>query len=204
MIRALSAALLLAAVSASAAPLALPSFETAARDLQMSVRNLRAASVKSLASDIGPRLDAMSWDLQRVQQDSSRLRGDLRFIMYRVNAAQSGRRDPNLGWDLQRFNQDLSAMARNSEFRLMDLRSLSAQAQKDPGLVAPAQRLVEAARWLKSETGWLIFDAGFDTSALMRAGYPMEGMDLDRNSRDLDQNSQELQSEAERLLAKVR
>lgn len=205
MVRALSAALLLAATSASAAPLALPSFEAAAFQLQTSVKALRAASVKALGADIGPRLDSMAWDLQRSQQDSTRLRDDLRYLMTRVNAGQpGGQPDQNLRWDLQRLNQDLSMLARDSQWRLNDLRSLSAQAQKDPNLVAHASRLVDAARWLKNETNWLAFDARFAYSDLMRAGYSFEGMDLDRCSRDVDQGAQDLQSEAERLLAKVR
>lgn len=206
MVRALSAALLLAATSASAAPLALPSFEAAAFQLQASVKALRAASVKALGADIGPQLDSLAWDLQRFQQDAARMRSDLRFVMNRVNAGRpgNGQPDPNLRWDLQRFNQDLSSMSRDAQWRLNDLRTLSAQAQKDPGLAARAQRVVDAARWLKNDTNWLAFDARFAYSDLMRAGYSFEGMDLDRYSRDLDQSAADLQSEAERLLAKVR
>ena len=205
MIRALSAALLLAASSASAAPLALPSFEAAAAQLQTTVKALRAASVKAMGADIGAQLDSMSWDFQRAEQDSSRLRDDLRFLMTRVDTTPpGGRQDPNLSWDLQRFNQDLQTLAQDSRFRLNDLRSLSAQAQKDPALVAHAQRLDDAARGLAATVKWMTFDARFDTGDLMRAGFSMESMDLDRNSRDLDQGSQDLQAEADRLLAKVR
>lgn len=205
MVRALSAALLLAATSASAAPLALPSFEAAAFQLQTSVKALRAASVKALSADIGPQLDSLSWDLQRSAQDASRMRDNLRFLMTRVNTRRPGApADQNLTWDLQRFNQDLQTLAQDSQWRLNDLRSLSAQAQKDPNLVARAQNLDNAARALKSMTNWLVFDVRFDTMDLSRAGYTFESMDLDRYSRDADQNAQDLQNEADRLLAKVR
>jgi hypothetical protein len=207
MIRALCAVLLLAA-SASAAPLALPSFESSARDLQASLAAARAASIKTLSSDIGPRLDAMAWDLRTAQQDVSRLRGDLRWLMRRVGSGRGGdpRRGPggDVRWDLQRFNQNLADLSRNAQWRLNDLYALSAQAPKDPELVAHVQRLIDSARWLQSETNQLTFDARFDAFQLMTAGYALESMDLDRNSRDLDRSAQDLQAAGERLLAKVR
>jgi hypothetical protein len=214
MVRVLSLGLMLAATSASAAPLALPSFENAAAELRANVAALRAAAVKEKAADIGPRLDQMAWDVQRDQQDCQRLRRELSFLLSRLrNGGRGGRPGPgngrggpdqNLRWEFQRFNQDLQRVVRGAQWRLSDLRGLSAEAQKDPALVGPAQRLSDAARWLKSDTGWLVSDARFAYFDLMRAGLTFEGMDLDRNSRDLDQSSQDLQSEADRLLAKVR
>ena len=206
MARTLFAALLFAAMSASAAPLALPSFEAAALQLQTTVKALSAASAKARGSDVGPRLDNMAWDLQNSQRDFARLRGDLRFLMNRLNSRRPGNGwpDQTLRWDIQRFNQDLAARSRDAQWRLDELRSLSAQAQKDPNLVGPAARLLDASRYLKDETNWLAFDAGFDYSDMMRAGLSFEGMDLDRNARDIDQNAAQLQSEGERLLAKVR
>ena len=206
MVQALFAALLFAAAPASAAaPLALPSFESAAFQLQASVKAMRAAQVQAKSADIGPRLDSMSWDLQRAAQDVERMRDDLRLLMTRVDTIPPGGRvDPNLGWDLQRFNQDLDSLAGDGRFRLNDLNVIAAQAEKDPSLVGRAQNLVNAAGGLKSDTKWLVFDVGFDVSDLMRAGFGMEEMDLDRNSRELDQNASDLQSGAERVLAKVR
>ncbi|MDE2144193.1 MAG: hypothetical protein KGL74_02230 [Elusimicrobia bacterium] len=204
MIRALSAAMLLAAVSVSAAPPALPSFEAAAGQIQNTVAALRAASAKASSTGIGARLDSMAWDLQNAQQDVSRQRSDLRFLMSRVNGAQPGQPDQNLRWELQRLNQDLASLARDAGWRLDELRSLSAQAQKDPTLVGPATRLTDAARWLKSETNWLTFDARFASIGLLRAGLTFESMDLDRNGRDLDDNAAQLQTGADALLAKVR
>jgi hypothetical protein len=210
MVRALSAALLLAATSASAAPLALPSFENAAAELRANVAALRASALKDKGADIGPRLTQMAWDVERTQQDCQRLRRELGWLMSRVRGVRPGPGngrggpDQNLRWELQRFNQDLARLTRDAQWRLNDLRGLSAEAQKDPALVAPAQRLVDSARWQKSETGWLISDARFAYFDLMRAGFTFEGMDLDRNSRDLDQAASDLQSESDRLLAKVR
>ena len=201
MVRALSAALLLAATSASAAPLAMPSFESSILEIQNSVKTLRTASFKKLSSDIGPRLDSMSWDLQRAQQETTRMRDELRFLLSRVRSNQP---DPNIRWDFQRYNQYLSVLARDGQWRLSELRSLSAQAQKDSSLVAPAQHLASAAGWLKNETNWLTFDVRFATFDLMRAGLTFESMDLDRASRDFDQNAQDLKAESDRLLAKVR
>ncbi|NNN04353.1 MAG: hypothetical protein HKL90_00485 [Elusimicrobia bacterium] len=205
MIRGLSAALLLAATSVSAAPLALPSFENAASQLQATVKAQRAASVKTMGADIGAGLDSLSWDLQTSAQDAARMRDDLRLLITRVDTRAPGApADQTLTGDLQRFNQDLQSLAQDSQFRLNDLRSLSAQAQKDPNLVAHAQNLDNAARGLASTTKWLVFDVGFDTADLSRAGYTFESMDLDRYSRDADQSAQDLQNEADRLLAKVR
>ena len=201
MVRALSAALLLAATSASAAPLALPSFESSLQELQISMKTMRTVSFKKLSSDIGPRLDSMSWDLQRAQQETTRMRDELRFLLSRVRSNQP---DPNLRWDFQRYNQYLSVLARDGQWRLSELRSLSVQAQKDPALVAPAQHLASAAGWLKNETNWLTFDVRFASFDLMRAGLTFESMDLDRASRDFDQNAQDLKAESDRLLAKVR
>lgn len=206
MVRALFAALLFASASAAAAaPLALPSFETAAFQLQAAVKAMRASQVQAKGADIGPRLDSMSWDLQRAAQDVERMRGDLRLLMTRVNTIPPGGRvDPNLGWELQRFNQELDSLARDGQFRLNDLNVLAAQAEKDPSLVGRAQNLVNAASGLKSDANWLVFDVRFDVPDLMRAGFSFEEMDLDRFSRDLDRNASDLQSGTERLLAKVR
>ncbi|PIR15516.1 MAG: hypothetical protein COV48_13890, partial [Elusimicrobia bacterium CG11_big_fil_rev_8_21_14_0_20_64_6] len=112
--------------------------------------------------------------------------------------------DPSLRWDIQRFTRDLAQLARDTQWRLSDLRNLTAQAEKDETLVSPATRLLNAARQFKSETNWLGMDARFAHFDFIRAGYTFEGMDLDRNSRDLDSNAQDLQTEADRLLAKVR
>lgn len=217
MVRSLSLALVLAATSASAAPLALPSFENAAAQLHATVSALRASALKRKGADIGPRLNQMAWDVERSQQDVSRLRRELGFLLNRVRSGGNrpgnprdprhpgnGQPDQNLRWEFQRFNQDLARVARDGQWRLSDLRGLTAQAEKDPTLVVPAQRLVDSARWLKSETNWLANDARFAYFELIRAGLSFEGMDLDRNSRDLDQGAQDLQAEADRLLAKVR
>ena len=201
MVRALCAVLLLAAASASAAPLALPNFEFAAAQIQTTVKTMRATQLQARSADIGPRLDAMAWDLQRAQQESMRMRDELRYLL---NPVRSNQADPNIRWDFQRYNQYLSQLARDGQWRLNELRALSSQAQKDPNLAAPAQRLLSAAGWLKNETNWLTFDVRFAYFDLMRAGLTFEGMDLDRNSRDFDQNARDLNSEAERLLAKVR
>ena len=164
MVRFLTAALLLSAVSASASP-AIPSFEFSVANIQASVAALRANQVKAKSGNIGPRLDSMAWDLQRSERDASQLRSDLRFLLSRVRRqgsapsrpGQPGQpSDPNLRWDVQRFTRDLAQLTRDSQWRLNDLRSLSAQAEKDEALVSPATRLLESARRFKSETNWLL------------------------------------------------
>ncbi len=206
MVRILSAALLFAATSASAAaPLALPSFESAAFQVQASVKAMRAAQVQAKGADIGPRLDSMAWDFQRAAQDVEGMRTDLRLLITRVDARRPGGPvDPRLEWDLQSFNQNLDSLGGDGRFRLDDLNAIAAQAEKDPGLVARAQNLVDAASGLKSDTHWLVFDVGFDVSDLMSAGFSLEETDLDRFSRALDQNAADLQSAAQRVLSKVR
>lgn len=199
---------LLAASSASAATLALPSFENAAAGLHAQVRALRAAQVKAASSDIGPRLDSMSWDLQRDENDARRLQSDLRFLLGRLRNGQpgDGRRgqDPYARMDLQRFIRDVAAVARDAQWRRDDLRALSSRAEKDPTLVGPATNLSKAARSLKSSTNWLLTDARFAYFDLIRAGFSFEAMDLDRSTRDLDGVAQDLSTDADALLAKVR
>ena len=208
MVRILSAALLLAAVSASASP-AIPSFEASMANIQAAIATSHVAQLKVKAGNIGPQLSSLAWDLERADQDANRMRNDLRWLLQRVRSyqrPQNGRpdMDPSLRWDVQRLTQDLSRMARDAQWRLMDLRNLSAQAEKDETLVGPASRVADAARRLKNDTNWLVSDARFGYFDLMRAGFTFEGMDLDRDSRDLDSRAQDLQNEAEKLLAKVR
>lgn len=213
MIRILSAVLMLAAVSASATP-AIPSFEFSAAQLQTTIAALRAAQVKAKGANSGPQISALTWDLERYERDISRMRNDLRWIQQRLRRqgnAQPGRpgqpgqpNDPSLRWDIQRLTRDLAQTSRDAQWRLNDLRFLISSAEKDETLVAPASRLVDAARRFKSEVNWFAMDARFAYFDFMRAGFTFEGMDLDRNSRDVDTNAQALQSEADRLLAKVR
>lgn len=208
MVRTLTVALLALSTAASAAPgapLALPSFENAAAALHAAVRAQRAAAVKTLDAGTAQRLDSLDWDLQRSRQDANRLRDELRWLMSRVRSPRPGQPDPNLRWELQGLVRDLDRVARDARWRLDDLRAISSQvSQKDPALVAPAQRVVSDAGWLQSDAHWFVFDAGFASPELMRAGYAFESMDLDRNARDLDQVTRDLQSEAQRLLDKVR
>lgn len=211
MVRALSAALLLCATASSAAP-SLPSFEGSVAEIHAAVAALRAGRVKKMAADIGPQLNSMSWDLERADQDASRMRNDLRWLLQRLNRQQPGRPgqpgqpngDPSLRWDVQRLSQDLSRLARDSQWRVQDLRNLSAQAEKSDALVAPATRVSDAARRLKNDASWLATDVRFAYFDFMRAGFTFEAMDLDRDTRDMDSRAQELQDEAARLLAKVR
>lgn len=203
MVRAISAAFLLAASAAHAVP-AVPSFEVSAAQLQSSIGAMHSARLKS----VGGQIDSLAWDLERGRRDAERLRSDLRFLLQRVRAPQPGNGrpggDPSLRWDVQRFTQELSQLARDSQWRLDSLRMLTAQAVKDESLVPSAQRLQSAARWQKSETNWLAFDARFAYFDFIRAGYSFEAMDLDRDSRDADARAQDLQDGSDRLLAKVR
>ncbi len=198
MVRFLSAVLLFSAVSASASP-AIPSFEFSAAQLQTAVAALRGAQIKTKAGDLGPRISRLAWDLERFQRDASQLRTDLRFLQQRLQ-----RPDSNLRWDVQRFTRELSQLTRDAQWRLSDLRFLSAEAVKDQALVGPATQLLNSARWLKSETNWLAMDARFATWDFRRAGFTFEAMDLDRDSRDVDEHAQDLQDEADKLLTKVR
>ncbi|MCR4296265.1 MAG: hypothetical protein NUW21_12075 [Elusimicrobia bacterium] len=210
MVRILSAVLMLASVSASASP-AIPSFEVSAARLQASVAALRAAQVQAKGANSGPQISALTWDLERYGRDISRMRNDLRWLQQRLRrqgSAQPGRpgqpSDPSLRWDVQRLTRDLAQTARDAQWRLNDLRFLASSAEKDEALVAPASRLLDAARRLKSDTNWFAMDARFAYWDFNRAGYTFEAMDLDRNSRDVDTNAQNLETEADRLLAKVR
>ncbi len=225
MVRILSAVLFLTAVSARATP-AIPSFEFSVAQIQSSVAALRAEQVKAKAGNIGPQIDSISWDLERYERETSRLRNDLRWLLQRVRRhgmtagrpgqpgfpGQPGRpgqpgqpdNDPSLRWDLQRFTRDLGQITRDTQWRLNDLRNLSAQAEKDETLIQTATRLQDNARRFKNETNWLMNDARFAYFDLMRAGFTFEGMDLDRNSRDVDSRAQDFQGEAERLLAKIK
>ena len=211
MVRALVAAALLAP-AAHASPVALApaavSFEGMAAELQAAVAALRAAQIENVVVQSGPRIDSLAWDLQRYEQEAARLRRDLRWLegrLRRYQRPQPGRpdSDPNLRWDVQRFSRELGDLARDANWRLNDLRHLTAGAVKDDALVAPAQRLKNAAQGLKNETHWLEFDARFAASDFRRAGFTFEAMDLDRDSRDLDWRAQDLQDESGRLLAKV-
>lgn len=208
MVRTLTVALLALSAAASAAPvgpLALPSFENAAAALHAAVRAQRAASVKTLDAGTAQRVDALAWDLERSRQDVGRLRDQLRWLMSRVRSPRPGQPDPNLRWELQGLVRDLDRVVRDGRWRLDDLRALSSQVPgKSPDVVAPAQRLVSDAGWLQSDAHWFVFDAGFASPELMRAGYAFESMDLDRNARDLDQLTRDLQAESQRLLDKVR
>lgn len=214
MVRMIAAALLISAVSASASP-AIPSFEVSAAQLQSSIAAMRAAQIQAKAAASGPQIDSLAWDLQRYERDISRMRNDLRWLQQRLRRQGSGRNDrpgqpgrpdndPSLRWDIQRLTRDLAQTARDAQWRLNDLRFLAASAEKDESLVAPATRLLDAARRLKNETNWFAMDARFAYFDFMRAGFTFEGMDLDRNSRDVDSRAQDLQTEADNLLTKVR
>lgn len=208
MVRALSAALLLLPAAAYANP-AVPSFEAAIAQIQAAVAATRAEQVKTKGADIGARLSNLSWDMERSERETSRLRNDMRWLLQRARRWQKPQpgkpdMDPSLRWDVQRFTRDLANVARDAQWRLQDLRSLSAQAEKDETLVGPATRVADSARRLKSETNWLLMDARFGYWDLIRAGFTFEGMDLDRNSRELDQSAQDLQTEGDRLVTKVR
>ncbi len=206
-VRVLLAFLLLPA-AARAVPAA-PSFEAAIAQIQAAVAAARAEKRQARAADIGGRLSSLAWDVDRGEREASRLRGDLRWLLQRVRRYQKPEAgkpdmDPSLRWDVQRYSRDLSNLTRDAQWRLQDLRNLSGQAQKDDALVAPASRVADSARRLKSEAGWLAMDARFGYWDLLRAGFTFEGMDLDRNSRELDSIAQDLQNEGDRLLAKVR
>lgn len=214
MVRVLSAVLMLASASASATP-ALPSFEHSAAQLQASVAALRAAQVQAKGANSGPQITAMTWDLERYARDLSRMRNDLRWLQQRLRrqgSAQPGRpgqpgrpdNDPSLRWDVQRLTRDLAQLARDAQWRLNDLRFLASSAEKDEALVAPATRLLDAARRLKSDANWFAMDARFAYWDFNRAGYSFEAMDLDRNSRDVESRSQDLENESDRLLTKVK
>jgi|CXWL01.1.fsa_nt_gi hypothetical protein len=219
MVQILSAALLLVAATAFATP-AIPSFEFSVAHIESSVAALRAAQVKAKAGNIGPQIINLAWDLQRYERDTARLRNDLRWLQQRLRRqgfAQPGLplpgrpgrpgrpdSDPSLRWDVQRFTRDVDQLTRDSQWRIQDLRMLTAQAEKDETLVAPATRLLDAARQLKSETNWFLSDARFAHFDFSLAGYTSEGWELDRNSRDLDKHAQDLSSESDRLLSKVR
>ena len=213
MVRMIAAALLITAVSASASP-AIPSFEFAASQLQSSIAAMRASQVKAKGAASGPQIDSMAWDLQRYERDIAQMRNDLRWLQQRLRRAGSTHQDlpgqpgqpsdPSLRWDIQRLTRDLAQTTRDAQWRLNDLRFLASSAEKDEALVAPATRLLDAARRLKNETNWFSMDARFAYFDFMRAGYTFEGMDLDRNSRDVDTNAQALQTEADRPLAKGR
>lgn len=215
MVRILAVALLITAVSASASP-AIPSFEFSVAQIHASIAAFRAQQVAAKAGNIGPQITNMAWDLERYERDMSTMRNDLRWLQQRLRRQgfnpQPGRPgqpgqpnpDPSLRWDIQRLTRDLAQLSRDSQWRLNDLRSLIAQAEKDDTLVAPASRLLDTARRLKSETNWFAMDARFAYFDFMRAGFTFEGMDLDRSSREIDTNAQDLQNEADRLLAKVR
>lgn len=203
MVRALSAALLFAAVSASASP-AIPSFEFSVANIQASIAAMRAEQVQAKSGNIGPQIDSLAWDLERYERDTQRMRNDLRWLQQRLRSTGQPNQDPSLRWDIQRLTRDLAQLSRDAQWRLNDLRMLTSQAEKDQALVAAASRLNDTARRLKSETNWFAMDARFAYFDFMRAGYTFEGMDLDRNSRDIDSRAQDLQSEADRLLAKVR
>ncbi|MBI2788785.1 MAG: hypothetical protein HYX59_08900 [Elusimicrobia bacterium] len=213
MVRILSAVLVLSAVTASATP-SMPSFEVSAAQLQASIAALRASQVQAKVAASGPQIDSMAWDLQRYERDIAQMRNDLRWLQQRLRRAgsnQPGRpgqpgqpSDPSLRWDIQRLVRDLAQTSRDAQWRLNDLRFLASSAEKDEALVAPATRLLDAARRLKNETNWFSMDARFAYFDFTRAGYTFEGMDLDRNSRDVDTNAQSLQEEADKLLTKVR
>ncbi len=203
MVRALSAALLLAASASAATP---ASFESIVDGVRAQVQALRADSAKAAAANLGAQLDNLTWGLQDAAQNFDQRRNDLRMLMSRVDAFVPGRpQDPSLGWDLQLFTQGLDTAAQNARYRLGDLSTLSSQIPgKDPSLAASAQRLADAASAFQSGVHWFVFDEGFDTADLERAGYFQQEMDLDRDSRDLDQSSQALLGAAQALLAKVR
>lgn len=208
MVRVLAAVMMLAAASASASP-AIPSFEFSAAQLQSSIAAMRGEQLKKKAGELGPKISTLARTLQHDERETERLRSDLSFLESRLRRYQrppAGRpdADPNLRWDVQRFTRDLSRLTRNAEWRLSDLRFLSAQAQKDQSLVAPATSLLSAARWLQNETNWFAMDARFAVHDFRRAGFTFEAMDLERDGRDLDLHAQELLDDADALLTKVR
>ena len=209
MVKAALAALVLAAPSAFASgPVALPNFDAAILETHAAIKSFRAAQVKAKSADISGRLHSVAWDLERSEREASRLRNDLRWLQQRVRRYErrNGQTDPDpsLRWDLQRFNRDLASVERDAQWRLQDLRMLAASAEKDPNAVSPAQRVADAARRLKQETHWIAFDARFMRFDLTRAGFGLEGWDLDRYSSDLDARAQDLESVAAQILAKVR
>jgi hypothetical protein len=205
MVHVLSAALLFAAVSLSASA-AMTSFEVSAAQVQASIATLRGAQVRAKAGASAGQISNLTGNLNHYANQTRRLYNTMRWLQQRMRAGGAGRSssDPVLRWDVQRFMSDLSQLTRDAQWRLNDLRFLTASAEKDETLVAPASRLLDAARGFKSEMGWLAADARLAAFEFRDAGFIFESMDLDRDSRDLEGRTQDLQNEAARLLAKVR
>ena len=203
------AAVVLAAAPAFAAASAAPlSFETSLAQIHSAVGALRAEQVKVKSGQIAGQIENLAWDLERAERETSRLKQDLSWL--RLRAARYRREngrpdsDPALRWDLQRFTRELQDLSRGAQWRLDDLRRLSAQAQKDDSLVSPAQRLVDATRRFKEMARWLALDARFAQFDFLRAGFTFEAFEVDRGSRDAETRAQELLGESESLLTKVR
>ena len=194
------------AVPSSAAPVAAPlTFESSVFDAVRRIAQVRASSVKAMDAGLAARLNSLSMDMRRSQQQAFRLRGELSRLRSRLAVPPGRPTDPNLAWEVRRLSQDLTQLARDLRWRLQDARVIRSSIQgQDPDLTGPAAYFASEVRWLANETRWLDMDVRNIVWDLRARGFHLEAMDMEMAARDIQGDTAGLSNESDLITAKTR
>lgn len=200
-------ALLVVALSvpSHAAPLALPSFESAALDLQTQLAIARAAAVQTRDENLAPRLNGLTADIGDQQKESSRLHKAMLDLRARLVRAGGRPVDTELADDVRALLHDLRSLSRGIQRGLSDAQSIDASISgQAPDLAVPAAGFVSAAARLAGETRWLDIDVRSFGNDLRAGGFSRELLDLEIAVRDITLRSSALKNKADRIASKTR
>ncbi|MBI4425727.1 MAG: hypothetical protein HY554_18500 [Elusimicrobia bacterium] len=167
-----------------------------------SLRRLQEArSTASAAAIESARRDAAA-----IESTAERARWRLQDVLRRARDQQdrSDRTDPFLDMDVRRLTRDLRELRDAAQRLATDAGRLEREAQPDPALVAPAERLESQTAALRWPLGDLASDARWGRYDLARAGYQLEAWDLERDAESASESAREAQASAQRLARKVR
>lgn len=202
------AALLVLVSAASSQAATLPSFEATLGQFRQNFLTQRAEQKKAKALQAGQDLDNLAFNADNLRTDSQRLRNAVNDLRWRCQRNRPDPRrpggDPWLRNDLDRLVWSLRDHARYVQDLSWRAQNFLRDAKKDPEAVAPAQRLQNAAGWLRSEEGWLQMDAQNAGWEFRNAGFSMQAFDVENAARDAQNSAMDLENISTQILAKVR
>lgn len=200
-------ALLVVALSipSHAAPLALPSFESAALEVQAQLAVARAAAVTARDESLAPRLNGLAADVGDQRKEALRLHKAMLDMRVRLARAPVRPADEDLAADLRELVLDLRGLSRGVQRAFSDAQSIdSSIAGQAPNLAVPAVGFVNAAARLVVEARWLDIDVRVLGNDLRAAGFSFILLDLESAVRDIALRSSGLKSKADRIASKTR
>lgn len=181
-------------------------FDAAVPRARQEIAAARAARAQAAPDDLRDRIANLNFDLRNRRQDAEQLRWDLTNLRPRLLRYQPSRPgdDPALRYDVARLSQAAKTLSREVALRSSDLRWISAQAEKDPSLVQPAQTLSQDTLDFKQSAGFLRFDSEGVLGDLRRAGFDPDAADIDDATQRVQDDAQTIQNDSQTLLMKVR